>query len=98
VDHEVEVVVGARQEGVSLVRLDDERIAFVQLDRVPLDADRGRAAGDDVDLCDPGMDVRLIDAFARESDRDLKVAVPRAREPTLRVVGDPLASHAPRAR
>ena len=38
VNHEVEVVVGASEERVRLTRLDDESVAFVQLDRLALDA------------------------------------------------------------
>ena len=49
------VVLRARERGVCLAGINDEHIAFLQLDRFLLEPNRGGAACDEVDLRDAGV-------------------------------------------
>lgn len=93
VDDEVEVVRRAAEERVRLTRLNNQGIAFSQLDCLITDTDGRGAARNEIDLGYSRVNVWFVHALIREADRDCEVAVPRAREPALRVVIDALASH-----
>src|SRR3954453_5972002 len=89
-NHEVKIVIGAGEESVRLAEIDDQHVAFAQLDCLPLDKDRGRATSDEIALGDPRGGMRLINALVGEANRNGKIAVPRPCKPALRIVVDPL--------
>ncbi len=87
VQDEVQVAGRARDERVPLARLEHEHVSRSEHERLLLDAHGRAPAGDEVDLGDPLVQVRLVEALVGEPDRDGQLRVPGAEVPAL---GGPL--------
>jgi hypothetical protein len=82
-DHKVEVIGRARQEGVRFTRLDNDDVPLRQENGFALDTYLSRSTRCQVYLGDPPVEVWLIKPRIGKPNRNVEVRVPRSPIPVL---------------